>query len=387
MPSKNYDFAQKETDKELYRLEKKIEAVYRDASQDMQKKIDKFFSAFEAQDKEKQELLKLGKITKEQYISWRMQNFTKGGRYITMRDAFAERMLKANQVAAAYINDATPGIYSLNYNFSAYDIEKACGNLGFVLYDEQTIKRLIEKSPSLLPYYPQKAAIKRGMDLAWTKKKILEQITSGILQGEGTMTIAKNLRTAIPGMSKSSSIRTARTAITSAQNGGRQESYEKAAQMGIDVKKVWVATKDPRTRKSHQRMDGKKVSWDGKFPNGLRYPGDESGRPEEVYNCRCRMRTDVPRELEAEPRKMRVETPEYTKALELEKKADRKLKNIQKQIENEKDENKLTKLKNQEREAKKQLSALRKKRKETTRTVVVNEMTYEEWEKWVKSRE
>ena len=285
MPSQNDDFAQKETDKELYRLEKKIEAVYRDASQDMQKKIDQFFSAFEAQDKEKQELLKLGKITKEQYVSWRMQNFTKGGRYITMRDAFAERMLKADQVAAAYINDATPGIYSLNYNFSAYDIEKACGNLGFVLYDEQTIKRLIEKSPSLLPYYPQKAAIKRGIDLDWTKKKILEQITSGILQGEGTMTIAKNLRMAIPGMSKSSSIRTARTSITSAQNGGRQESYEKAAKMGIDVKKVWVATKDPRTRKSHQRMDGKKVSWDGKFPNGLRYPGDESGRPEEVYNC------------------------------------------------------------------------------------------------------
>ena len=285
MPSKNDDFAQKETDRELYRLEKKIEAVYRDASQDMQKKIDQFFSAFEAQDKEKKELLRLGKITKEQYISWRMQNFTKGGRYITMRDAFAERMVKADQVAAAYINDTTPGIYSLNYNFSAYDIEKACGNLGFVLYDEQTIKRLIEKSPSLLPYYPQKAAIKRGIDLAWTKKKILEQITSGILQGEGTMTIAKNLRTAIPGMSKSSSIRTARTAITSAQNGGRQESYEKAAKMGIDVKKVWVATKDSRTRKSHQRMDGKKVSWDGKFSNGLRFPGDESGKPEEVYNC------------------------------------------------------------------------------------------------------
>ena len=288
MPSKNDDFAQKETDKELYKLEKKIEAVYRDASQDMQKKIDQFFSAFEAQDKEKQELLKLGKITKEQYISWRMQNFTKGGRYITMRDAFAERMVKADQVAAAYINDTTPGIYSLNYNFSAYDIEKACGNLGFVLYDEQTIKRLIEKSPSLLPYYPQKAAIKPGIDLAWTKKKILEQITSGILQGEGTMTIAKNLRTAIPGMSKSSSIRTARTAITSAQNGGRQESYEKAAKMGINVKKVWVATKDSRTRDAHQKLDGKTADWDEPFLSELgeiRYPGDPRAKPANVYNC------------------------------------------------------------------------------------------------------
>jgi hypothetical protein len=34
-------------------------------------------------------------------------------------------------------------------------------------------------------------------------------------------------------------------------------------------------------------LDGAIVDQDKKFDNGLMYPGDPSGRPEEVYNCRC----------------------------------------------------------------------------------------------------
>ena len=55
----------------------------------------------------------------------------------------AERYTKANEVAIAYVNDATPGIYSLNRNYAAYTIEKAAGNVGFTLWDESTVRRLI----------------------------------------------------------------------------------------------------------------------------------------------------------------------------------------------------------------------------------------------------
>ena len=34
-------------------------------------------------------------------------------------------------------------------------------------------------------------------------------------------------------------------------------------------------------------LDGAIVDQDKKFDNGLMYPGDPSGRPEEVWNCRC----------------------------------------------------------------------------------------------------
>lgn len=384
------DIGHERTDELLDQLERRIASIYRTASKEIQEKIDAYFESFAKRDAEMKALI--GKEvngkewTEQDYKQWRLAQIGRGERFEALRDQLAERMTQANTVAATYINDSTPEIYSLNRNYAAYTIEQINGNVGFTLWDESTVKRLIKDAPDLMPYYPPQRALKRGIDLAWGKKQITSQITQSILQGEGIMKMADRLQKNIPTMNRNSAIRAARTAATGAQNAGRMDSYAEAEKMGIKNRIRWIATKDSDTRKSHRKLDGEIVNRGEKFSNGCRFPGDPRGKPEEIYNCRCRIRTVEKDGIEAEPRQMRVETPEYTKALELEKKAERKLKNIQKQIENEKDENKLTKLKKQEREAKKQLSSLRKKRKETTRTVVVNEMTYSEWEEWVKSR-
>lgn len=332
MAPRNDDLAHRQTERKLKALERKIASIYSQASEEMKDKIESYFAVFAKKDAEKRAELEAGEITKQQYQNWRLGQLLQGERYIILRDALAERMTKANEAAVAYINDATPGIYSLNRNYAAFTVERVAGSVGFILYDEQTVKRLIKNRPSLMPYYPKEKAVKRGIDLAWGKKQIRAQILSGILQGESVSAIAKRLLTVFPDMNKAAAVRTARTAVTSAQNGGRLASYEKADQMGIKVRKVWVATKDGRTRRAHQRMDGKTVDWDEDFPNGLQYPGDPSGKPAEVYNCRCTMRTEVPKSLEAEPRKMRVRDPV------------------------------------------------------TGKNVLVNEMTYAEWEEWVKNR-
>ena len=240
-------------------------------------------------------------------------------------------MTQANTVAAMYMNDATPSVYALNRNYTAYTIEKAEGNVGFTLWDESTVKRLLKDDPDLMPYYPKKRALKRGIDLAWGKKQITSQITQSILQGENLKQMADRLQKNIPTMNRDSAIRAARTAFTGAQNGGRMDSYKAAEDMGIKVRKRWVATKDGRTRHSHRRLDGETIEWDEEFSNGCRYPGDSRGKPAEVYNCRCTMRTVEKPEIEAEPRKMRVRDPE------------------------------------------------------TGKNVLVNEMTYDEWEEWKKA--
>lgn len=333
MATRNDDLAHRQTEHKLAALERRIASVYRQASDEMKAKIEAYFEAFKVRDEKQRAAMDAGEITKQQYQQWRMTQMLRGERYTALRDSLAERMTKANEVAAAYINDATPSIYSLNRNYAAYTIERVAGNVSFTLYDEQTVKRLIDKRPSLMPYYPQKRAVARGIDLEWGKKQIRAQITSSILQGESIPDIAKHLMQRIPEMNKASAVRTARTAVTSAQNGGRLASYQQADKMGIKVRKRWIATKDGRTRRDHRRMDGETVDWDKKFSNGLQYPGDSSGKPEEVYNCRCSMRTEVPKSLQAEPRQMRVRDPK------------------------------------------------------TGRNVLVNEMTYAEWEEWVKSRE
>ena len=186
-----------------------------------------------------------------------------------------------------------------------------------------------------MPYYPKKKAIKRGIDLKWGKKQITKSVTSGLLQGKSVGKIATDLQARVSEMNRSSAVRAARTAITSAQNGGRMDSYKAASDMGIKVRKRWVATKDGRTRHAHQKLDGQTVEWDEPFTSELgkiRYPGDQRAKPANVYNCRCTMRTVEKPGIEAEPRKMRVRDPK------------------------------------------------------TGGNVVVEEMTYEQWERWVKSR-
>ena len=94
----------------------------------------------------------------------------------------------------------------------------------------------------------------------------------------------------MPEMNKSSAIRTARTAVTGAQNAGRMDSYVAAEKMGIKLKKSWLATIDGRTRHEHALLDGQTVDTDKPFKvDGyeLMFPGDPSGPAHLTYNCRC----------------------------------------------------------------------------------------------------
>lgn len=282
-PDKGYDL----TEKELKALEKRIYDSYREAYDGLTDIIREYFEKFADRDKAEKARRDAGDITEEQYRQWRLAQIGRGKRFEALRDKVAERMTNANAAAVAYVNDATPGIYSLNRNFAAYTIEQVTGDVGFDLWDEQTVKRLIVEQPELMPYYPPKRALKRGIDLAWGKKQITASVTSSILQGKSIKHMADDLQSRIVTMNRDSAIRTARTAVTGAQNAGRMDSYFAAEKMGIKCRKEWMATLDGRTRHSHAMLDGEVVDNDKKFSNGCRFPGDPQGRPEEIYNCRC----------------------------------------------------------------------------------------------------
>ena len=282
-PDKGYDL----TEKELKALEKRIYDSYKEAYDGLTDIIKEYFAKFADRDASEKARMDAGDITEEQYKQWRLAQIGRGKRFEALRDKVAERMTNANAAAVSYVNDATPGIYSLNRNFAAYTIEQVTGDVGFDLWDEQTVKRLIVEQPELMPYYPPKRALKRGIDLAWGKKQITASVTSSILQGKSIKHMADDLQTRIITMNRDSAIRTARTAVTGAQNAGRMDSYFAAEKMGIKCRKEWMATLDGRTRHSHAMLDGEVVDNDKKFSNGCRFPGDPQGRPEEIYNCRC----------------------------------------------------------------------------------------------------
>ena len=313
------DAAHRATDDELAKLERRIARLYREAADDLQETIEAYFEKFKKRDEEMKALIgtvQNGKEwTEQDYKLWRLNQIGRGRRYEALRDKIAQRMTNAHETAISYVNDATPGIYSLNRNYAAYTIERVAGNVDFTLWDEQTVRRLIVEKPDLMPYYPKAAAVKRGIDLEYGKKQITKCVTSSVLQGKSIKGISDDLQRYIPTMSRYSAIRTARTAVTGAQNAGRMDSYVAAEKMGIKLKKSWLATIDGRTRHEHALLDGQTVDTDKPFKvDGyeLMFPGDPSGPAHLTYNCRCTLIAAVD-SVETSNAQRRVRNPETGK--------------------------------------------------------------------------
>lgn len=286
------DYAHRMTDAELAKLEQRIAKLYKEAADELTDTVKAYFEQFEKRDAAMKEKLDAGEIAEQQYKQWRLAQIGRGKRFEALRDKVAERYTDANATAVAYVNDATPGIYSLNRNYSAYKIEQVSDKADFTLWDEQTVKRLIVEQPDLMPYYPPKRALQRGIDLKYGKQQITASITSSILQGKSIPKIANDLQSRMQDMSRASAIRTARTAMTEAQNSGRLDSYIAAKRMGIDIQKRWVATLDNRTRHAHAWADGQTVDVEKPFNvdgHKLMEPGDSSAPGYLIYNCRCTM--------------------------------------------------------------------------------------------------
>jgi uncharacterized protein with gpF-like domain len=96
---------------------------------------------------------------------------------------------------------------------------------------------------------------------------------------------------------RKTAIRYARTAVTGAENTGRDDAFHRMAGLGIKLKKQWIATLDARTRYAHRELDGQSVPLDQPFKNSIgkiMKPGDPQCRDgANIWNCRCGMIADL----------------------------------------------------------------------------------------------
>lgn len=301
------DIGERLTEERLQDLEKRIAKLYGEQEQTMRMKAASYFGQFEKRDRDMQKALREGKITEDYYKIWRVTQIGRGERFVVLADNFAQEMLHANETAAKWINEELNGVYIINYNTEIYQIEQIHGNIGLNLMSENTLRRMIMDDPDLLP----KRKIDEGLDLDWNRRQFNDEIISGIMQGETLKQLTDRVAPLVDGNRKVA-VRAARTAMTNAQNGGRQRGYEETAKLGIEVHKRWIATKDGHTREAHGLADGQVVRYDKPFTlDGykLMFPGDSSAPGYLVWNCRCTMRYAEKEGIEAEKRKMRVKDP------------------------------------------------------------------------------
>ena len=125
-----------------------------------------------------------------------------------------------------------------------------------------------------------------GEDVTLLKKKITAQVSRGISTGMSFQQVAQQLA-GYTNIGFNNAVRIARTEGHRVQVQSSMDACYKAQDKGADVVKQWDSTLDGRTRDSHQAVDGEIRELDKPFSNGLMFPGDPSGRPEEVINCRC----------------------------------------------------------------------------------------------------
>lgn len=272
-------------EKQARELQEKLQRVYSKAVEGMDARIEASLRQFE-KDRAKWEAdVAAGKKDAKAYKAWLKDQALHNDRLKALKKSLAQDLTAADKMAIAYVNGMPAGVYAEGMNFATYEVEHgAKANTSFTLYDKNTVMELAANEPDLLP----QASFDKAKDLAWNRRHVTSAVTQAVLQGQTPQQLAAAVA-GVAAMDQRAAMRAARTAMTSAHSLGKLKGYERAAGMGIDVKKRWLAALDQRTRGSHRHLDGETVKLDEEFSNGLKYPGDPSGPGYEVYNCRCTM--------------------------------------------------------------------------------------------------
>lgn len=116
--------------------------------------------------------------------------------------------------------------------------------------------------------------------------EIKKVVSNAVLDALVLPQIAKLIQDTVnkKGFYRWQALRIARTETTSAMNSAMEAAGEES---NLVMNKIWISAGDGNERETHAALDGAVVGMNDKFENGLQYPGDPSGEPEEIINCRC----------------------------------------------------------------------------------------------------
>lgn len=294
------DAAHAETDRRLEAMERKLRGIYMRAKKEISEAWNLYMDDVSGEIEEMQrdyydakrsgdrkEIKKTGKALEKK----KRERTVMDKRYKDVVERTVQELANVNAIATAYINGQLPPVYALNYNYVAKALDSAVRGYSFNLLNPSVVRLMIKRDKVTLP--------ERKLDVAkdkrWNMRKINAEVTQGIIQGESMPHIAERL-TKVQTMNMDSAIRAARTIVTGTENQGRMDMLREAEDMGIIVKKRWIATHDVRTRDWHTELDGQLKSIAEPFVNAagrIMYPGDPSATAENIYNCRCTIGYEV----------------------------------------------------------------------------------------------
>lgn len=304
------DYADRYTDRKISDVDKRLRQTYRTAQKELKAKLDDFNRKSAARDKEKQRQLKEGKISEQQYKDWLAGQVFIRKQWENKVKQVSQVMTDHNRQAMNIINTSRFDVFAENYNYNAFQTEKVVATTSFNLYNAEAVARMMMDEPQLLPEWK----VDKEKDYRWNSQKVNNIVTQGIIQGESIDRITKRLCEDLSTQNENRMRMFARTAMTGAENAGRQrQMHDSATRFGIVVHKVWESAHDSRTRDWHIELDGQEVPENEMFENRygeIEYPGDPGADPANVYNCRCTMKSIYPEYEDREAAAQRYEEME-----------------------------------------------------------------------------
>lgn len=287
----------RETDSLLIGVEKKIARRYKRLAKRIKQITGQYFNNYSVEEKELQKRIQNGEATAEDLETWRRLTYMGNG-WNQFQNEVTSECTEANKDALKIALAVGASIYILNrrglLESAIDDVERinydlARQNTDFFFLSRRYAEREYEMARArMIPRIALPApTINEAKDRNWHEKKIYDAVRNGIAQGKSIPNIAEDIQR-VAWMDSRVAVRTARTLVTGIQNTARIESLRELKSAGIDVKKIWLATLDERTRSSHVALDGEQRPIEEVFSNGLMMPGDQStGNPAEYMNCRC----------------------------------------------------------------------------------------------------
>lgn len=297
------DKQHRETDKILESVEKGIAKRYKKLAKKLKKMTEEYFDKYAAVEEDLRKRVENGQATPEEYATWRNITYMAGDWNRFQQDV-SEECTEANKDALKIVLRAGSAVYVLNrvgfFNRAGEEVRRESPNIYnsapafFHLTTAYARAEYQAASAGLIPRIAIPApSINETRDRNWHERRIYDAVRSGINRGRSIPDIAAEIQR-VAWMDDHVAIRTARTLVTGIQNTARIEGLRDLEAAGVDVKKIWLATLDERTRESHRSLDGEQRRVEETFSNGLMMPGDQStGDPAEFMNCRCTLDYNV----------------------------------------------------------------------------------------------
>jgi SPP1 gp7 family putative phage head morphogenesis protein len=125
-------------------------------------------------------------------------------------------------------------------------------------------------------------------------RKLEAAITQSLVLGESPAKVSRRIKDQFENGYKDA-IRVIRTETTRAYTQGQLQTFADAEAAGVEMRKVWIAALDDRTREAHADLDGEFADKDGLFQYGdmtAEGPG-LWGDPAMDINCRCSIGAEI----------------------------------------------------------------------------------------------